>query len=354
MASDEAKAKTAPKRSASPGRKETPAKTAEPATPSKDVVPQSLRLPICVVGIWGCFWVYGLKQEAVFRFKTESGEKFTQTPFLLVCEHGISALIALIVMVVFGQNTHQSLGRFLKSQAGIAAAQFGAKFCSNESLKSVSYPIQALFKSSKTLPAMVGCLVSGKKITIIQWISAIAICSGTAGFSLLGKPVKGGLEASAIGVALLLAALAGDGTVSMLQEGIRKMENPINAYEQMFMTNAGAAVFAIPPCLTGAGAGAVAFLMANPALLQSFLLCCVCSGFGQIFIFLTISWFGPDDNAKITTIRKMGTVLFSILWYGTPMAIAQWGCVALVFIAVAAEAAEKMLSKKKVAPEKKN
>ena len=24
---------------------------------------------------------------------------------------------------------------------------------------------------------------------------------------------------------------------------------------------------------------------------------------GQVFIFLTIAWFGPDTNAKITTIR---------------------------------------------------
>ena len=46
---------------------------------------------------------------------------------------------------------------------------------------------KALAKSSKTLPAMVGCVVSGKAISRLQWVAAFGITLGTAGFSMSGK-----------------------------------------------------------------------------------------------------------------------------------------------------------------------
>lgn len=307
---------------------------------------QPVKFAISVAGIWTCFFMYGILQESIFMFKTPSGEKFKQTMLLLMVEHGVSALVAFIVVAVFGQHSHQSWWPFLNSQGLVALAQCGAKFSSNEALKSVSYPIQALAKSSKTLPAMLGCLWSGKVITGVQWLCAFGITAGTAWFSLAGKKKGGDIQASTFGIGLLVLSLMCDGTVSAAQEGMRKMKTQLTPYEQMFMTNFGAFLLLLPVAVvTGQAQGGVAFLMTNFSILDEVALFALCSAFGQVFIFLTISWFGPDTNAKITTIRKMATVLISILWFGHSMVQEQWLAVLLVFASVIFEILEKLLGK---------
>lgn len=316
------------------------------------MIPAFLRLPLCVTGIWSCFFYYGILQEGIFRYKSEAGEKFSQTLLLLIVEHGVSAFVSLVIVVLFGQNSGQSWSPFLKPQTIIAGAQCGAKFASNEALKHVSYPIQALAKSSKTLPAMFGCFFSGKAITVVQWCAAFGITAGTAGFSMGGKK-SSGVQASAFGVGLLVISLMCDGTVASSQQALRSgNKKKLTAYEQMFMTNVGATLLLIPfAAFTGQLQTGLEYLMMNPMVLQNIGIFALCSAFGQVFIFLTIVWYGPDTNAKITTVRKMATVLISIVWYGHPIAQEQWLAVGLVFASVAAELLEQLLGKKKHAPE---
>lgn len=311
------------------------------------------KLVLSVVGIWSCFFVYGVLQESIFVYKTADGQKFKQTTLLLIVEHGVSALVAFVILYGFGQNSRQPWMPYLKSQGIVAAAQCGAKFASNEALKSVSYPIQALAKSSKTLPAMLGCLWSGKAISRLQWFCAFGITLGTAFFSLAGKRRGGEAEASAFGIGLLVLSLLCDGTVSAAQEGLRNNKQQLTPYESMFMTNFGAMLLLIPVAVfTGQLQLGVAFLMNNIDILDEVALFAVCSAFGQVFIFLTISWFGPDTNAKITTVRKMATVLISILWFGHKIVFEQWLAVGLVFASVFLEIAEKIIYPKKHEKEK--
>jgi len=281
-------------------------------------------------------------------YKSETGEKFRQTTLLLIVEHGVSAIVSSVIIFGFGQSSNQAWLPFLKSQGLVACAQCGAKFASNEALKSVSYPIQALAKSSKTLPAMLGCLWSGKAITKLQWAAAFGITLGTAGFSMSGKSKGGDTEASAFGIGLLVLSLMCDGTVSAAQEGMRGSKNQLTAYEQMFMTNMGAMLLLLPVAIaSGQLQAGIQYLMVNHTILDEVAIFALCSAFGQVFIFLTISWFGPDTNAKITTVRKMATVMISILWFGHSMVSTQWMFVGLVFFSVFAEIAEKIFGKKK-------
>lgn len=310
-----------------------------------EALSQPMKLVMCVAGIWICFFMYGILQESIFVYKTPTGEKFKQTMLLLIVEHGVSAFVALIIVAGFGQHSSQPWMPFLSSQGLVAVAQCGAKFSSNEALKSVSYPIQALAKSSKTMPAMLGCLWSGKVITRLQWLCAVGITGGTAWFSLAGKKKGGDIQASSFGIGLLVLSLMCDGTVSAAQEGMRKIKVQLTPYEQMFMTNFGAMMLLLPVALlTGQAQAGVNFLLANYTILDEVAFFALCSAFGQVFIFLTISWFGPDTNAKITTVRKMATVLISILWFGHSMVQEQWLAVLLVFSSVLLEIAEKLFN----------
>jgi len=305
-----------------------------------------LKLLLCVTGIWLCFFAYGILQESIFVYKTATGEKFKQTMLLLIVEHSVSALVS-VGIIAFGAGPRNQWLPYLKSQGIVACAQCGAKFASNEALKSVSYPIQALAKSSKTLPAMLGCLWSGKTITTLQWIAAFGITLGTAGFSMSGK--KGGdIEAKPLGVLLLVVSLLCDGTVSAAQEGMRSQTKQLSPYEQMFMTNFGAALLLLPVAfITGQLNAGIQFLYENVTILDEIAIFAICSALGQVFIFLTISWFGPDTNAKITTVRKMATVLISIVWFGHSIDAAQWSFVGVVFASVIAEISEKLMKHKK-------
>merc|ERR1711935_700976 len=99
----------------------------------------------------------------------------------------------------------------------------------------VSYPIQALAKSSKTIPAMLGSFFSGKKFSTLQWMCAMGITGGTAGFTLLGKSKKGS-ETAVLGVVLLVGSLCFDGSVAALQTKLRESkgkEKEPTAYESM-------------------------------------------------------------------------------------------------------------------------
>eukprot|EP00931_Biecheleriopsis_adriatica_P043680 TRINITY_DN24960_c0_g1_i1.p1 TRINITY_DN24960_c0_g1~~TRINITY_DN24960_c0_g1_i1.p1 ORF type:complete len:333 (-),score=71.80 TRINITY_DN24960_c0_g1_i1:45-995(-) len=306
------------------------------------------RLSLCVAGIWICFFAYGILQESIFVFRTPSGEKFEQTMLLLIIEHSVSALVAIAVIILFGQGSGQDWLPYLGPQGIIACAQCGAKFSSTEALMSVSYPIQALAKSSKTLPAMLGCLWSGKWITKLQWAAALGITLGTAGFSMAGKSRGGDIQASAFGIFLLVLSLLCDGTVSAAQEKMRRQRQQLTAYEQMFMTNCGAALLLFPVAWwSGQLQAGFKFMRENDKILDGIAVFSLCSAFGQVFIFLTISWFGPDTSAKITTIRKMATVLLSILWFGHRMITEQWLFVFMVFASVMLEVSEKMFGRQR-------
>lgn len=56
------------------------------------------------------------------------------------------------------------------------------------------------------------------------------------------------------------------------------------------------------------------------------------SAIGQLFIFLTISSFGPLVCSLITTTRKFFTVLFSVLLFGNSLNGQQWLGTTLVFL----------------------
>ena len=52
---------------------------------------------------------------------------------------------------------------------------------------------------------------------------------------------------------------------------------------------------------------------------------------GQVFIFLTISWYSPVMTTTITTTRKFFTILLSVWTFGHHFSTWQWLAVALVF-----------------------
>jgi len=306
-----------------------------------------LRLLVCTCGVWSCFCLYGLMQESIFRYEGPGGERFTQTMFMLEIEHCTSALFSSVFIIVLGQSSHQSWHPFLKNLALCSAAQCAAKFSAVEALKWVSYPVQVLAKSSKTIPATIGCLLRGKLVTPVQWVSVLGISFGTCAFSMVSSKTKGGISASNFGLLLLGASLSCDGTVAYVQEALRTQPKPLTSFEQMLICNLGAALLLAPfVCWTGQLQSGVAWAMVDPGLMNRLSALAFCSALGQVFVFMTVVSFGADTTAKVTTSRKMVTAIVSILWFGHTLLPLQCFAVLLILASVLFELGEQAMRRK--------
>merc|ERR1711916_201646 len=117
-------------------------------------------------------------------------------------------------------------------------------------------------------------------------------------------------------------------------------------FQLMLYTNLAALVWiAIGLAITQDGDDAVAFILRHPSTALDLLLFSICSAFGQIAIFLTLTSQGPLVLTIITTTRKFFTILLSILWFGHSLVVGQWVGIAVVFFALGIRICSKPLSK---------
>ncbi len=77
---------------------------------------------------------------------------------------------------------------------------------------------------------------------------------------------------------------------------------------------------------------AVGFLSRHPFVILNMLLFSCASAIGQIFIFTTITTFGPLTCSIITTTRKFFTILGSVVLFGNSLITRQWIGVVFVFV----------------------
>ncbi|DAZ94816.1 TPA: hypothetical protein N0F65_012843 [Lagenidium giganteum] len=297
-------------------------------------------LAVCVGGIYTCYLSYGIFQEDIFRYRDQNGSKFTATLFLLFVQCCTNALIAYLATFIWRPVRPQLP---LKPFAFTAFAYLGAMLCSNEALKHVSYPTQALGKSCKMIPVMLmGVLIRRKRYSWQEYLCVVLITIGIAVFQL-GKQSshKATQENSTYGLFLLFTSLALDGVSGPKQEEIVATLRP-TVHQQMFYTNLWAVIYTgIGAVATGQAYEGFAFCVANPRILNWVFCFSICSALGQNFIYFTIQQFSALTCTTITTTRKFFTILFSVLWFGNQLTTMSWLGVGIVFVGLSWELSAK-------------
>ncbi|CAH0475984.1 unnamed protein product [Peronospora belbahrii] len=299
-----------------------------------------LNLAICIGGIYVCYLSYGIFQENIFTYRSSSGDKFTATLFMLFVQCVTNSLVAYGATFVWKpERTSMPLAPF----AFTAAAYLGAMLFSNEALKHVSFPTQALGKSCKMIPVMLmGVLIRRKKYTVRDYICVVVITSGIAIFQL-GKGSTKHIERenSTYGLLLLFLSLTLDGISGPKQEEIAHQLRP-SVHQQMLNTNLWAVIYTgLGALVTGQAFEGFFFCIENPAILKSVFYFSVCSSLGQNFIYFTIQQFSALTCTTITTTRKFFTILFSVVWYGHELSLMSWCGVAVVFVGLGWELSSK-------------
>lgn len=110
---------------------------------SSSLVPDRLRLPLCFLGVFVCYFYYGILQEKITRGKYGEGAKqetFTFALTLVFIQCVINAVFAKILIQFFDTARVDRTRSWL--YAACSVSYLGAMVSSNSALQFVNYPTQ--------------------------------------------------------------------------------------------------------------------------------------------------------------------------------------------------------------------
>ncbi|XP_004591134.4 solute carrier family 35 member B1 isoform X1 [Ochotona princeps] len=308
---------------------------------SSSLVPDRLRLPLCFLGVFVCYFYYGILQEKITRGKYGEGAKqetFTFAFTLVFIQCVINAVFAKILIQFFDTARVDRTRSWLYAASSVS--YLGAMVSSNSALQFVNYPTQVLGKSCKPIPVMLlGVTLLKKKYPLAKYLCVLLIVAGVALF--MYKPRKGvGAEEHTVGYGelLLLLSLTLDGLTGVSQDHMRAhyqtgsnhMMLNINLWSTLLL---GAGIL-----FTGELWDFLRFAERFPSVLYNILLFGLSSALGQSFIFMTVVYFGPLTCSIITTTRKFFTILASVILFANPISTMQWVGTVLVFLGLGLDA----------------
>eukprot|EP01041_Mallomonas_annulata_P011631 gene11631-24356_t len=307
----------------------------------KNELSSELKLFIAVTGIYSCYIAYGIYQEALYHYKSAEGMKFTATFFFLLVQCLTNVVLAGIFMLYFGGSKKKPP---TINFVVVGFSYIGAMLFSNEALKYVSYPTQALGKSCKMIPVMLfGFLIRGKKYSLMETFAVLLI---TAGINVFQQGKSGGNN-SVYGLVLLFLSLVLDGVTGASQDKLQETYT-LTTHELMFYLNFWAVVLLLVlSAATGQIYDGVIYCLHNPEVVKYLIIASITSALGQNFIFYTISNFNSLVLATVTTTRKFFTILVSVFFFGHELKQHQWVAVGMVFAGLSLELVEKYRSKGK-------
>jgi len=293
-------------------------------------------------GIYCSYIYYGLVQEKIFSkdYTGDPDQRFSYSFAVLLFQNLFSAVLAHCVNRYY-YNLKQS-AMDLKTELTIAGCNFGTMICANTALSFVSYPVQALMKSSKIISILMVSLLFGaifpamnkKKYTASQYFSGFVITTGIIIFNLFQGKHKGEKETSLVGLALLVVSLFCDGMIGVKQNEAKEKFKP-TAFDQMESANKWCLLFTFVFSVVTFQMGPfIFFCVLYPAVIVDLVAIALLGTVGQIFIFYTIFNFSPLILSIVTTTRKFFTVLASIFFYSHPVNGTQWVSIGLVFFGV--------------------
>ncbi|XP_072560896.1 solute carrier family 35 member B1 [Paramormyrops kingsleyae] len=303
---------------------------------------ERVRLGVCFLGVFVCYFYYGILQETITRGDYSYGnnkEKFRFATTLVFIQCIINAIFAKILIHFFEGSKTDHTQSWLYGACSLS--YLGAMVSSNSALLYVNYPTQVLGKSCKPIPVMIlGVTILRKKYPLAKYLCVLLIVSGVALF--LYKPQKGGGSAAdhvfGFGEMLLVCSLMLDGLTGVAQDHMRNRFQTGPNHMMLHINLWSILVLGISVLWTGEIWDFLSFAERFPNIYYTILLFGITSALGQTFIFMTVVFFGPLTCSIITTTRKFFTILGSVILFGNEISNLQWVGTVLVFFGLGLDA----------------
>jgi solute carrier family 35 (UDP-galactose transporter), member B1 len=215
-----------------------------------------------------------------------------------------------------------------------------------------SYPVATLAKSAKVVPVMLGqCLLGGSTYGRRDSLFAVLVVLGTVLLSLGGRqqhtssvlqpPTTATTTTTTlgdsgddtyVGMILIVLSLVMDGLTGGLQKQLLRdmAAAPPSTYDFCLYSHLAMVwVALVVSVLTGDLERGLTCLGADAQILRMVASLCMLSMIGQYFIFYVIRQYDPLVCATITTTRKIGSVLLSIVFHGHALSATGYAGLAL-------------------------
>nr|SVE79461.1 EOG090X05CU [Daphnia magna] len=297
---------------------------------------KALSLFYCCAGLQVSYLLWGILQEKIMTREYTDGDKierFTDSQFLVFVNRILAFLFSGIYLLLTHQNVHRTP---LYKYSFCSVSNTLSSWCQYEALKFVSFPTQVLAKSAKVIPVMLmGKLVSQAQYKNYEYTTAVLISVGMTAFLLgSGGDKKGNNVTTVSGAVLLCGYLIFDSFTANWQSALFKEHKP-SSIQMMCGVNLMSCLFTSASLIQQGGFFySLSFAARHPIFIMDCLLTAISSASGQLFIFATISKFGPVVFTIIMTVRQGLSILLSCLLYQhhlSPMGILG---VFIVFLAI--------------------
>ncbi|CAF4728200.1 unnamed protein product [Rotaria sp. Silwood1] len=277
-------------------------------------------------GLQISYLLWGLLQERIMT-RTYDNEKFTNSQFLVFANRFLAVIVAYISLKLFyPAKKVVSSGPPLYQYGIISYANCMSTWFQYESLLYISFPVQVIAKSIKTIPVMiVGKFVSGKTYPLRQYLLMLLMAVGIALFlsgyhdnDTIKLPLKKATQkiTTINGMILLTCYLLFDAFTSNYQKHVFDSYS-ISFLHMMLCVNCISTVLTCTSLiLSGTLLECILFMQRHQSFLIHAFATSICSSVGQLFIFSTIEEFGPVIFTIIMTIRQAFSILLSCLFYG--------------------------------------
>ena len=277
----------------------------------------------CGVGLIGSYLAWGYLQEKIMttNYEDSLGNKamYKNSQFLVFVNRILAFFIAVVMMSVQRQPRHKAP---LYKYSYCSFSNIMSSWCQYEALKFVSFPTQVLAKASKVIPVMLmGKVVSNKKYEYYEYVVAVLISVGMTAF-LFGKSSEDQPDKSTTfaGFFILVSYMCFDSFTSNWQ-GALYSEYKMSSTQMMAGVNLFSCLLTSVSLLQqGVFLTSLEFMSQYSRFLFDCITLSVCSAVGQLFIYHTISTFGPVVFTIMMTCRQVVSVVLSCILFHHSMA----------------------------------
>lgn len=298
---------------------------------------EAILLMYCFAGLMCSYLTWGVLQEKImtqeyinFEGKTSH---FKDSQFLVFANRLLAFSIAAICIKMRQEPRHRT--PFYKytyaSFSNIMSAWF-----QYEALKFVNFPTQVLAKSCKIIPVMLmGKIMSRTKYECYEYLTAVLISLGMVFFMTGSAEDKRVSSVTTItGVFLLAMYMVFDSFTANWQGSLFKSYS-MSPIQMMCGVNLSSTIFtAASLSMQGGFMDSLNFATEHPKFIFDCIILSISSTIGQLFIFYTISVFGPVVFTIIMTLRQAAAILLSCIIYNHSISVLGVFGVIIVFLAI--------------------